>query len=72
MLNKYVVVILTKTGREIKDSVYLSGRDMEQYITKRTNVFKGLLVSDYFALPLEDISLLFFEGEDVLVKEETK
>ncbi|QLF86046.1 hypothetical protein [Bacillus phage Tomato] len=72
MFNTYIVVILTKDGREIKDSVRLMAKDMDGYINKRTNTFKGLLVSDYFALPLDSIAFLFFEGEANITKEETK
>ncbi|AMW62883.1 hypothetical protein DIGNKC_156 [Bacillus phage DIGNKC] len=72
MFNTYIVVIITKDGKEIKDSVRLMAKDMDEYINKRTNTFKGLLVSDYFALPLDSIALLFFEGEANITKEETK
>ncbi|AMW61307.1 hypothetical protein NIGALANA_157 [Bacillus phage Nigalana] len=72
MFSTYIVVILTKDGREIKDRVRLSSKNMGDYIEKRTNTFKGLLVSDYFALPLDTIAFLFFEGEANISKEETK
>ncbi len=70
MFNTYKVIILLKDGTEIKDSCRLMEKSMEKYVEYRMNVFKGLLVSDSFAISKDEIKMMFFEDEAKVNKEE--
>jgi len=70
MFNTYKVIILLKDGTEIKDSCRLMEKSMEKYVEYRMNIFKGLLVSDNFAISKDEIKMMFFEDEAKVNKEE--
>ncbi|OTZ47826.1 hypothetical protein BCPG3_175 [Bacillus phage BCPG3] len=67
MINKEYIVIVLKDGTQIIDGCYLADKDMAAYVEKRVNPFKGMLVGDSFAVSKDDIKMMFFKDEAVVI-----